>query len=381
MEVEVLEHNLRDAFAIPESIWERQYVKSTGYYQGSTHKLPGNEIEGKSTAFRFLIKTPGKDGTSSKELAPKITYRWTEIGFCTQYRQGHSSVLLCLVSDPVHTGFVETIRASVLRESHPETFIHPFGWHTYIIPQVSRAFNSAVWQSRDLVREVETTRADGPKRQIDFTSLHELSRHVMHSTETLAMAINVTNRVLEDLGPAKFGRSSDSFEREEIQQVITCHRMLLQCEHGRSQALENRLRNQIDLHDSMVASQIAELARADSVSMKGISILGLVFLPGTFVSVGTSLTYSIKTAYADALQALFGMNFFDLAQNHQGQYVLAVSSNFWLYWAVTVPLTLGTVLLWQLWYRRAIPRPRSHNPFIAQTPKLLMETTTASSGS
>ncbi|KAI7474653.1 hypothetical protein KC357_g5150 [Hortaea werneckii] len=171
------------------------------------------------------------------------------------------------------------------------------------------------------------------------------------------MAINVTNRVLEDLEPAKFGRSSNSFEREEIQQVITCHRMLLQCEHGRSQALENRLRNQIDLafhirtqHDSMVASQIAELARADSVSMKGISILGLVFLPGTFVS------------------ALFGMNFFDLAQNHQGQYVLAVSSNFWLYWAVTVPLTLGTVLLWQLWYRRAIPKPRSHNPLSPRLP-------------
>ncbi|KAI7287030.1 hypothetical protein KC345_g734 [Hortaea werneckii] len=363
MEVEVVEH-------IPESTWESQYVKSTGYYQGSTHKLPDKEIERKSTAFRFLIKTPGKDGTSSKELAPKITYRWTEIGLFTQYRQGHSSVLLCLVSDPVHTGFVETIRASVLRESHPRPFIHPFGWHTYIIPQVSRAFNSAVWQSRDLVREVETTRADGPKRQIDFTSLHELSRHVMHSTETLAMAINVTNRILDDLEAAEFGQPSNSPEREEIQQVITCQRMLLQCEHGRSQALENRLRNQIDLafhirtqYDSMVASQIAELARADSVSMKGISILGLVFLPGTFVS------------------ALFGMNFFDLAQNHQGQYILAVSSNFWLYWAVTVPLTLGTVLLWQLWYRRAIPRPQSHNPFIAQTPNLLMETTTTSHGS
>ncbi|KAI6816731.1 hypothetical protein KC332_g10657 [Hortaea werneckii] len=184
------------------------------------------------------------------------------------------------------------------------------------------------------------------------------------------MAINVTNRVLDDFEAAEFGRSSNSPEREEIRQVITCQRMLLQCEHGRSQALENRLRNQIDLafhirtqHDSMVASQIAELARADSVSMKGISILGLVFLPGTFVS------------------ALFGMNFFDLAQNHQGQYVLAVSSNFWLYWAVTVPLTLGTVLLWQLWYRRAIPRPQSHNPFIAQPPNLLMETTTTNYGS
>jgi hypothetical protein len=38
-------------------------------------------------------------------------------------------------------------------------------------------------------------------------------------------------------------------------------------------------------HDSSVTNHIAELAHRDGETMKGISILGLVFLPGTFVSV------------------------------------------------------------------------------------------------
>jgi Mg2+ and Co2+ transporter CorA len=42
-------------------------------------------------------------------------------------------------------------------------------------------------------------------------------------------------------------------------------------------------------NDSKIATQIAELSRTDGRVMKTISILGLVFLPGTFVSVSMFL--------------------------------------------------------------------------------------------
>ena len=61
--------------------------------------------------------------------------------------------------------------------------------------------------------------------------------------------------------------------------------------------------------------------------MRSIAVVGLVYLPGTFVS------------------GLFGMNFFQF-QEQSGTQIWAVSDRFWLYWAVTVPLTLTTVVIW-----------------------------------
>jgi Mg2+ and Co2+ transporter CorA len=63
--------------------------------------------------------------------------------------------------------------------------------------------------------------------------------------------------------------------------------------------------------------------------MKLIAVVGLVYLPGTFVS------------------SLFGMNFFSFDEEN-GQQRWRVSQNFWLYWAITAPLTLCTIVIWAL---------------------------------
>jgi Mg2+ and Co2+ transporter CorA len=61
--------------------------------------------------------------------------------------------------------------------------------------------------------------------------------------------------------------------------------------------------------------------------MRSIAIVGLIYLPATFVS------------------GIFGTNFFQFSTDKEDQ-GWRVSEEFWLYWAVTVPLTLGTVVLW-----------------------------------
>ena len=100
----------------------------------------------------------------------------------------------------------------------------------------------------------------------------------------------------------------------------------------------------------MIASRISDLARADSASVSTISILGLIFLPGTFVSVGLRQSLILEHL-VDGVQAIFGMNFFDLSRDELEKYSWTVSSNFWLYWVVTAPITLLTVLFWLLWQR------------------------------
>ena len=63
--------------------------------------------------------------------------------------------------------------------------------------------------------------------------------------------------------------------------------------------------------------------------MKTISLLGAIFFPGAY------------------LASVFSMTFFNF-QNEGPQ----VSDQFWIYWAVTLPVTAIIVALWYVWEKR-----------------------------
>lgn len=85
------------------------------------------------------------------------------------------------------------------------------------------------------------------KQQSNYYVLHELSRHVLHSTETLCMALEVTQNIIEDLQRLRAVHDLAMSHYDEVRSIVTCQKTLLQCEHNRSRALEARLRNEIDL--------------------------------------------------------------------------------------------------------------------------------------
>ncbi|MCJ1470057.1 hypothetical protein MMC07_008702 [Pseudocyphellaria aurata] len=83
------------------------------------------------------------------------------------------------------------------------------------------------------------------------------------------------------------------------------------------------------MHQIALASKsIAEATKMDSYAMKTIAILTTIFLPGTFIA------------------ALFSTSMFDF--DHDS---IQVSRLFWVYWAVTIPLTVMVVVIWQFWLR------------------------------
>jgi hypothetical protein len=68
--------------------------------------------------------------------------------------------------------------------------------------------------------------------------------------------------------------------------------------------------------------------------MKTIAILGIVFLPPTFVA------------------SLFSMDMFNWEfTDNKERSSLAVSSSIWIYFVVAVPLTIVTLIAWLLWSR------------------------------
>lgn len=82
--------------------------------------------------------------------------------------------------------------------------------------------------------------------------------------------------------------------------------------------------------------KLAHASKRDSAAMKIISLLGAVFLPGAY------------------LASVFSMTFFNFQNNTDP----VVSNKFWIYWAVTVPVTMVITAIWYVWEKR---RERKYN--------------------
>jgi hypothetical protein len=87
--------------------------------------------------------------------------------------------------------------------------------------------------------------------------------------------------------------------------------------------------------------------------MKALAFITTLFLPGTFVAVGHhSLIHSSPSIYSyiNTPQTVFSMSMFDW-QTSATSSSQTVSSMFWIYWVITVPLTLVVAYSWRLWWK------------------------------
>lgn len=82
---------------------------------------------------------------------------------------------------------------------------------------------------------------------------------------------------------------------------------------------------------TQLSIDVARIARRDNATMKALALIGVLYLPGTFIS------------------GIFGMSFFNYnPSNNNNSSDWRMSGNFWIYWAVTIPVTVFTVFLWAI---------------------------------
>ena len=85
------------------------------------------------------------------------------------------------------------------------------------------------------------------------------------------------------------------------------------------------------------------LANTDNQVMQSITLLTMVFLPATFIAVGLN-SYRSGLIRLMPHQTMFSTPFFSFAENG-----LEMSTDFWVYWVIVVPLTLAVILVWWWW--------------------------------
>ena len=241
------QRDLQRAFDIHPSTWTHQYQKATGFFHSREDYPLDGSFRSYSSAFRFLIKVAAND-----KISPyNITYSWTEVGFWTHWRPGHSSVLLCAADD---LQLRQRLCKSLIESETQVCHSLPFEWHVTVLQHVSRAFDTAVWSCRDLVRDRERNRPSIPDTVSDYISMHEIARHVIHSSETLKMSLEIVSSVMDDLDafsyqsiPASGMVDTFSSAKRTLRSAMRCEKTLLLCAHERSRALEERMQNEISL--------------------------------------------------------------------------------------------------------------------------------------
>ncbi|KAK6437197.1 hypothetical protein LTR95_006613 [Oleoguttula sp. CCFEE 5521] len=100
---------------------------------------------------------------------------------------------------------------------------------------------------------------------------------------------------------------------------------------SRKIAEESRRDNLLNIEIAKATAQVAEETRQDSAAMKTIAVLTLTFLPGT------------------AIASFFSMN--NAFNFDPGPDEKMVAPYLWIFFAVTVPITVGVYIFWVWWFR------------------------------
>ncbi|PGH01992.1 hypothetical protein GX51_04924 [Blastomyces parvus] len=240
------------------------------------------------------------------------------------------------------TDFLEPVRDGFNRRMSSVDPSDPFTWHALFVDEVRLEYDRCVWAVRDPVREAEKERNKPQSSGPNFPKLHDIARHVIHCVEVLDVAIETLESILHEHDLFISNEVTDKdhpiqkVQADEVTRRLYYHSRELRAIKARAASLNDRLKNEISLSFNIVS-------QTDTAAMKIISAVGLIFLPGTFISASLTSSYT-----------LFGMNFFDFSvDENTGKQTFAMSDKFWVYWAIALPVTTAVLLAWVLydhWY-------------------------------
>ncbi|KAL4871455.1 hypothetical protein BDV12DRAFT_28771 [Aspergillus spectabilis] len=267
-----------------------------------------------------------------KEVKKADDYTWKQPTVHVDWNPetGRQLVHIFELAHSQQVAFIEKLPALDERKCNP------FNWHASFARIILEQYDAAFWMLRDLVRTQEKARSNPKHKGNNFTLLHDISRHIFHYQET----IEVAEHTLQSLSTEfiHWRRDDNAGVQTNIKtfvktrQLISYEKKRAHSLKTRSKSLNDRHQNEINLAFNLVSQGFGHDARSDSNMMKTIAVVSIFYLPGTFVS------------------GLFGTNFFSFQADPGNTWLVA--KEFWIYWVVTIPLTMATIGVWAIWHFR-----------------------------
>ncbi|PKX96181.1 uncharacterized protein P174DRAFT_405429 [Aspergillus novofumigatus IBT 16806] len=269
-----------------------------------------NKLQDYVTWFRCLVKLIYSQRATN---GLSIDYKWHEIGVFTRWDSPSCCRILCVDAPEA---LRQDLKISLDKLSTLD-LKDPFCMHVPLLDEIVKLHDQSSWGLRDTVRAIEKNRVE---IGTNFENMNELSRHGDHVIEVLEATIGTFLKIQEqqrrvyDCLPAETSKTY----QEQAQEYVGFQLLMIQNLLLRSKSSYERLKT-----ETMAAFN--RITQRDSSVMKSISILTMVFLPATFIS------------------TLFSTPFF---QDGDDQW--KVSEDFWIYWAVSMPLTFVIFVIWAL---------------------------------
>ncbi|PON21355.1 hypothetical protein TGAM01_v209806 [Trichoderma gamsii] len=328
-----------EKFHIPPIWWTTLSRRSNGYF-GYENVLDasGTNRTGTISWLRFLMKHVNS-ADSGHHNKNDIDYRWVKLNAFVRWYAPSDKALsdkAPLDEAPLderpksrteivlfdHPEFAQQVGDFIIEQLKPHELSDPFWAYPAMVEKVAALHDVCVWESRTLIRNYEKHRT---LYRDPFDYLHEVSRHSLHINETLHVAESILDSMQKyhDHFTATEPSSNEKVDRfDPFPQNIKNRLGLLQTTltHLRHRAESNYERVKAEITLSFNKS-----SQIESGATRAISLAGLLFLPAAYVT------------------ALFSTSFFNFDAPTG---IWGFSDKFWIYWAVTIPVTALTIFLW-----------------------------------
>ncbi|KAJ5763027.1 hypothetical protein N7533_001708 [Penicillium manginii] len=359
-----------NTFCMPKALWSPSIRNSNGYF-GCEATYDTNSVAGFNTWAYFEIKH-----LEPKPEEPKLNYDWSKANtFTRRITNTNQTALIYFNPTPRLT------QTPDLKDC-PEILKDPFWPYAHILEEITKLQDAAVWSIRDHVRDLEKAEKPPGRPQPNYRRLHDIGRHAIHVTESLDVAERTIEQILkhhqryshkpppsliaehdddptaaDGIGISSSGGAGTGTSTPhrrplsqstffQVQSQLEFTQSCLTSLRHRSTANEKRLANEIQLafntvaqHDASLSVKISHAMMSDSTALKTLAFVTFVFLPPTYIS------------------SLFSMTFFQVVDGKG----FTVSREFWIYWAIALPVTIVSTLIWQFWHKIS-PKERRERP-------------------
>ncbi|KAJ6041238.1 uncharacterized protein N7446_010869 [Penicillium canescens] len=186
--------------------------------------------------------------------------------------------------------------------------------------------DSTVWEVSKVFGKIETRALMLSQERESFTGLHNVAKHIVHLQESCDATYLIVQKVLAHF---KLLQSKASDENKVLMEstwgMLTQVETSFETVNLRLRSLDRRMQSVIALSFHLVAAEGNRIMQSDSNTMTTIGLVTLIFLPLTTVS------------------TIFGSQFFGVSDEDDS---LTVSKDFWIFWVISIPVTVIVVGAW-----------------------------------
>ncbi|KAL1616179.1 hypothetical protein SLS56_011503 [Neofusicoccum ribis] len=248
---------------------------------------------------------------------------WFNFAFIFIEKKDHisgsqQSTLLCFDAPPLLHKEFNTLNLSESQLNDPYIIFNP------ILRVIWKVMDDVAWTLADVFRNIEkgtlqrTALDKRAGRSIDLSELHNISKHQIYLSEAFEAAQIICKDIIESYQARYSGnRPQCAFI---VEQKFLHSARVFKATHLRLKSLEKRIANITSLAFNIVTQE-------DSRSMHTIALITLVFLPSTLIA------------------TVFSSSFFDFSVDNKSSSV-HLSSLFWVFWVISIPITAVVVYLW-----------------------------------